>query len=227
MITSYGEKEEKLYEAYGFTIYGKIGHYESCITGESYDAYTTIRIQDETGVDIYSECLGNRFIADSVFKRAADCFLYWISKENPDQFLMERTIDDVLINNRGFFVENMNRRIRHEKEEEERKRIEAEREAKNEELLNLISKKCNEKNLQLIRGHLGTFYIARINSNDEQVKELISHVDKIDFVIEYAKEHPDRELTILYDSNNYEDILSEIERIKPIRRKTKNAKSNE
>lgn len=120
-------KESKIYEAYGFTVYGKINEYEwSIYNYRRENALITIRIIDESGNDIFSMYMGNNCILQCRIDDTMDNFLWWIAEEHPDSYTIEKQVYSSLCSNNCLFNNSIQQRKVKRRREEERKEAEKE-----------------------------------------------------------------------------------------------------
>ena len=87
------EKEKKIYEMFGISVYGKVDRYTWSIYPDKpdEDCLTQIRFE-QNGNDIYSTYLGNNCIFMENFNRTIDNFLWWIVNDMPDGYYIEKQV---------------------------------------------------------------------------------------------------------------------------------------
>ena len=124
LILNNNVEETKIMSAYGLTVYGKINRYIWTISERAEEnALITIRIADAEGNDIFSMQMGNRCIFQCRIDDTMDNFLYWIAKEKPDVYDIEKQVFKSLCASNCLF----NHSIRQKKQAEKRKEEEAQR----------------------------------------------------------------------------------------------------
>lgn len=136
--------EEKMYSAYGLTVYGKINRYVSTISGRQENVVISIRIAN-TEDDILSMNMGNNIIFQNTFNRTIDNFLYWITTENPDQYDIEKQVFESLCRSDCWFNNRIERQKRIDQQKAEDKRRAAERRSAEEKAINIIDEYCTKK----------------------------------------------------------------------------------
>ena len=93
LILNNNVEESKIYSAYGLTVYGKINRYIWTMDNNKEEkVLITIRISDVEGNDIFSMQMGNRCIFQSRIDDTMDNFLYWIAKDQPDAYDIEKQV---------------------------------------------------------------------------------------------------------------------------------------
>lgn len=209
--------EKELYTAYGYAVYGKeevyVWTYDG--SGREEDCYTSLRIEKE-GNNLYNKNFGNNCIFDDIFQKNVDCFLWWIENDKPDTWTIEQKVQKVFINNDCMFSYMIGNRRRKEKqlhEEEKRyQQIEKERQASIDEIMEY----CDKKGFGVAYDGYNNMAIFRINRDAERVKNLLADTKQFNFILDYAKKHPENELTLVYEKDymsDWKDVLSDIKRI--------------
>lgn len=217
LVYSFSEtKEEKLYEAYGMTVYGNVNKYEWSIYPDRPDeeVYTSIRIEKD-GEDIANENLGNRCIFKEVFERTIDNFLWWLDQAKPDPYDVERMILKSLCENNSLF----NYRIESRKQkmlEKYRENEHAEkRKIQMKELFHQLQSICDKKKWLIYRhGDYPYCDCYIFKAKNKLAKEYVSYTiaennyQKIKIFTDFAKEHPDNTDIELIASGYIEDVVN-------------------
>lgn len=199
-------KEKKLYEAYGMTVYGKEMMYNWSIYPDKPNelCITSLQIVKENE-DIFKTELGNNCIFKDNFDRTIDNFLYYVSKDSPDNFDIEQTMFKTLTQTNSLFNERMKqRKNREQKEANERERIrKIEEETQNK--IDYIKKKSNRHKWFVYTDKIldkCVIFKAKRKLGREFLEEHIEKCDEkgmeriVDFVNNYP-ENPDA--SIIFD----------------------------
>lgn len=201
-------EEKKLYYAHGLVVYGKENRYESIFSPEVKSAYITLRISDgqRNLLDLY---LGNRCIFDSVFNRTIDNFLWWIVKDNPNEYDIEKAVYKSLCASDSLFNHLIGNRKRKEQEElNEKARVEAIREEEQRQI-DVIKQYCEKENL-LFKQYYEKCYLIKLHNKD--VRQMIEKADNKQFerLRDFMNEHPDNKDAVIVMNGNIEDIARQI-----------------
>ena len=130
LILNNNVEESKIMSAYGLTVYGKINRYIWTISDRAEEkALITIRIIDAEGNDIFSMNMGNNVILQSRIDDTMDNFLYWIAKDQPDVYDIEKQVFKSLCASNCLFNHSIRQRKQNEKRKEEEIQRIAERQA--------------------------------------------------------------------------------------------------
>lgn len=195
-------EEKKLYKAYGLTVYGKINRYVWTIhNGKEDECIITLRITDNAGNNILDLYLGNNCIMYDTFDRTIDNFLYWIVSENPDAEQIEKQVFESLCKSDCWFNDRIRtRKFNAEREEENRKRIE-EQKQKERAALDKIKEYCRKKDLIFYYDGWTVYLLKTLNNKaEESVKNAIENrrFDNMKSYIQFAEEYPEnRDLRII------------------------------
>lgn len=141
-------EEKKLYKAYGLTVCGKINRYAWTIHNEKEDkCIIALRITDIEGKNIIDINLGNNCIMYDIFDGTIDNFLYWISTENPDKYMIEKQVFRSLCQSDCFFNHRIaSQKFKERQQKEMQKRIK-EKEVQKQATLDKIKEYCQKKDL--------------------------------------------------------------------------------
>ena len=210
LILNNNVEESKIYSAYGLTVYGKINRYVWTLEGgREENALITIRIADAEGNDIFSMQMGNRCIFQCRIDDTLDNFLYWIAKDHPDKYDIEKQIFKSLCASNCLF----NHSIRQRKQKEKRKEEEAQRIAKRQEeekkQIDSIKDYCNRKKLFFYKNYSEVYLLK---AHTEKALNMLTTADKkqMDYIIEFAQKHPDNKDVSIVKHDTMENILNYI-----------------
>lgn len=202
-------KQELLYTAYGFSVYGIVATYQWNYDGSGRieKCLTRIVFMDSDNKELCNKYLGNNIIFMHVFDKNIDNILWHLNREKVDSWQLEHDIiQKVLIDNCCFFSHRIEQRKQKEKQEEENRRLIAEREAIENQKKEEIKQYCNKKKLycKFIYNNL---YVFKIKKDTEKVTELLDNADntRMDSYVDYAKKYPNNELTLVYSGYSYND----------------------
>lgn len=216
-------KQELLYSAYGFSVYGIVATYQWNYdgSGRTEKCLTRIVFTDSDNKELCNRYLGNNIIFMHVFDKNIDNILWHLNREKVDSWQLDHDIiQKVLVENCCFFSHRIEQRKQKEKQEEENKKRNAEREAIENEKKKEIQEYCNKKNLycKFIYSNL---YVFKIKKDVEKVTELLNNADskQMDSYVDYATKYPNNELTFIYSEYCYNDLsydkmLAELKEIK-------------
>lgn len=203
-------QEKQLYNAYGFTVHGKINRYTWTISDrDDEDCLVTIRITDCGGKNLVDLYLGNRCIFMENFNATIDNFLFWIKERKPNKYTIENQVFECLCVTNGLFNHRMeNLKWQHRKEEEEQKRAK-EAEQQKLEMLEKIRSHCKEKDLLLYRD-FERLYIIRVNEKYKRMVYDAITTGNAKQYIEYAIENPENKEIQIVASGSLEGIYKSI-----------------
>lgn len=209
--------EKELYNAYGYTVYGKEAIYRWTYdgSGREEDCYTSLRIERD-GFEIYKCNFGNNCIFDVHFKRDIDNFLWWIENDKPDTCTIEQKVQKVLINNDCMFSYMIGNRRRKEKQKAEEEKRYQKMEEERQATISEVMEYCDKKGFGVAYDGYNSMAIFRINRNVEKVKEFLADTQQFNFILDYAKKHPENELTLVYEKDcksEWKDVLNDIKQI--------------
>ena len=203
-------EEKKLYKAYGLTVYGKINRYVWTIhNGKEDECIITLRIADSDGINILDLYLGNVCIMYDIFDETIDNFLYWISTEKPDSEQMEKQVYESLCKSDCLFNHRIiTRKFNAEREEENRKRIEAQK-RKEQAALEKIKKYCQERDLIFYYDGWTVYLLNTLNNKaEESVKNAIENrrFDNMKSYIQFAEKYPENRDLHIIQSGEIQEI---------------------
>jgi len=195
-------EEEKLYKAYGLTVYGKINRYVWIIHNEKEDeCIIALRIADSAGNNVLDMYLGNVCIMYDTFDRTIDNFLYWISTENPDTEQIKKQVFESLCKSDCWFNHRItNRKFKERQQAETQRKIE-EREEKKQATLDKIKEYCQKKNLIFYYDGWKVYLLeTSCNAATSLVNQAIAEKNHTDMerYIQFAEKYPEnRDLHII------------------------------
>lgn len=203
-------EEKRIYEAYGMIVYGIQDRYTWSIYQDRPDenVYTSLRIEKD-GKNILDIKLGNRCIFEENFNRTIDNFLWWIEKDKPNFYDIERTVFKSLTQADSLFNHLIGNRKRKEQAEiNEKARVEAIREEEQRQI-ELIKQYCTKKNL-LFKQCYEKAYLIKLHNKD--VKQMIENADNKQFegLRDFMNEHPDNTDAVIVMNGDIEDIVRQI-----------------
>lgn len=209
-IITNNTEETRLYEAYGMTVYGTENKYDWTIYPDKPTEiiYTTFRIE-KNGKDIVNVVVGNRCIFEKIFLRSIDNFLWWIDKDNPDLYTIEKAVFRSLCEYNTLF----NYKIENRKsQEQENLQYDVRREAiiaEEERKLKEISEYCRKKKL-VYKKYYEKMYLIKIM--DKGVREMIVDADekKLKWLVEFMHEHPDNTQATIVIEGELDEIIDKI-----------------
>lgn len=212
LIYNKNVQEQKIYEAYGLTVYGKINRYMWTIRdNEEENALITIRIVDNAGNDIFFMNMGNRCIFQSRIDDTLDNFLWWMSEERPEKNTIEETIYRCLCASDSLFNHSiLNKKIRQKREKEEQKRAEKLK-REEEEAIDRIKIYCSKNGFISHFGYGGVYIIKPYTENTREVLEgAKNNRDNMKNYIQFIQEYPNNKDAIIIKSGSMEKILQYI-----------------
>ena len=210
LILNNNVEETKIMSAYGLTLYGKINRYIWTISDRAEEnALITIRIIDAEGNDIFSMNMGNNVILQSRIDDTMDNFLYWIAKDHPDKYDIEKQVFKSLCASNCLFNHSIRQRKQNEKRKEEETQRIAERQAMEEKQIATITDYCNRKGLFFYQDY-SEFYLLKAHT--ETALNMITTADKkqMDYIIDFAQKHPDNKDVAIVKHDTMENILKYI-----------------
>ena len=211
LILNNNVKETKIMSAYGLTVYGKINHYIWTISDRAEEnALITIRIADAEGNDIFSMQMGNRCIFQCRIDDTMDNFLYWIAKDKPDSYDIEKQVFKSLCASNSLFNHSIRQRKQKEKREEEAQRI-AERQAEEKRHIESINNYCNHKGLFFYQDYTECYLLKALT---ETASNMLKTADKkqMHYIIGFAQKYPDNKDISIVKHDTIENILNYIRR---------------
>ena len=210
LILNNNVEESKIMSAYGLTVYGKINRYVWTISDRAEEnALITIRIADAEGNDIFSMQMGNRCIFQSRIDDTMDNFLYWIAKDHPDKYTIEKQVFKSLCQSDSLF----NHLIRQKKDKQrkadaERQRME-EAQKKERASIDSITNYSNENGLIPAFTYEKVYLIKALT---ETVGNVIKTADNkhMEGLLQFIESHPDNTDARIIKSGTMEEILQYI-----------------
>ena len=210
LILNNNVKESKIMTAYGLTVYGKINRYIWTISDRAEEnALITIRIADAEGNDIFSMNMGNNVILQSRIDDTMDNFLYWIAKDQPNAYDIEKQIFKSLCASNCLFNHSIRQRKQNEKRKEEETQRIAERQAMEEKQIAIITDYCKSKGLFFYQDYTEGYLLKALT---ETALNMITTADKkqMDYIIDFAQKHPDNKDVAIVKHDTMENILNYI-----------------
>ena len=210
LILNNNVEESKIYSAYGLTVYGKINRYIWTISDRAEEkALITIRIADAEGNDIFSMNMGNNVILQSRIDDTMDNFLYWIAKDHPDKYDIEKQIFKSLCASNCLFNHSIRQRKQNEKRKEEEAQRIAERKAEEKRHIESIKDYCSRKGLFFYQDYSECYLLK---AHTETALNMITTADKkqMDYIIDFAQKHPDNKDVSIVKHDTMENILNYI-----------------
>ena len=210
LILNNNVEESKIMSAYGLTVYGKINRYIWTISDRAEEkALITIRIADAEGNDIFSMNMGNNVILQSRIDDTMDNFLYWIAKDHPDKYDIEKQIFKSLCASNCLFNHSIRQRKQNEKRKEEEAQRIAERKAMEEKQITTITDYCKSKGLFFYQDYTEGYLLKALT---ETASNMLTTADKkqMDYIIDFAQKHPDNKDVAIVKHDTMENILNYI-----------------
>ena len=210
LILNNNVEESKIYSAYGLTVYGKINRYIWTMDNNKEEkALITIRIIDAEGNDIFSMNMGNNVILQSRIDDTMDNFLYWIAKDQPDTYDIEKQIFKSLCASNCLFNHSIRQRKQNEKRKEEEAQRIAERQAMEEKQIATITDYCKSKGLFFYQDYTECYLLKVLT---ETASNMLKTADKkqMDYIIDFAQKHPDNKDISIVKHDTIENILNYI-----------------
>ena len=210
LILNNNVEESKIYSAYGLTVYGKINRYIWTMDNNKEEkALITIRIIDAEGNDIFSMNMGNNVILQSRIDDTMDNFLYWIAKDQPDTYDIEKQIFKSLCASNCLFNHSIRQRKQNEKRKEEEAQRIAERQAEEKKQIDSIKDYCSSKGLFFYQDYTEVYLLKALT---ETASNMLTTADKkqMDYIIDFAQKHPDNKDVSIVKHDTMENILKYI-----------------
>ena len=210
LILNNNVEESKIMSAYGLTVYGKINRYVWTISDRAEEnALITIRISDVEGNDIFSMQMGNRCIFQSRIDDTMDNFLYWIAKDQPDAYDIEKQVFKSLCASNCLFNHSIRQRKQNEKRKEEEIQRIAERQAMEEKQISTITDYCKSKGLFFYQDYTEGYLLKALT---ETASNMLKTADKkqMDYIIDFAQKHTDNKDISIVKHDTIENILNYI-----------------
>ena len=210
LILNNNIEESKIYSAYGLTVYGKINRYVWTMdNNKEENALITIRISDVEGNDIFSMQMGNRCIFQSRIDDTMDNFLYWIAKDQPDAYDIEKQVFKSLCASNCLFNHSIRQRKQNEKRKEEEIQRIAERQAMEEKQISTITDYCKSKGLFFYQDYTEGYLLKALT---ETAYNMLKTADKkqMDYIIDFVQKHPDNKDVSIVKHDTMENILKYI-----------------
>ena len=210
LILNNNVEETKIMSAYGLTVYGKINRYIWTISDRAEEkALITIRIADAEGNDIFSMNMGNNVILQSRIDDTMDNFLYWIAKDQPDVYDIEKQVFKSLCASNCLFNHSIRQRKQNEKRKEEEIQRIAERQAMEEKQIATITDYCKSKGLFFYQDYTEGYLLKALT---ETASNMLKTADKkqMDYIIDFAQKHTDNKDISIVKHDTIENILNYI-----------------
>ena len=210
LILNNNVEESKIMTAYGLTVYGKINRYVWTISDRAEEnALITIRISDAEGNDIFSMNMGNNVILQSRIDDTMDNFLYWIAKDHPDKYDIEKQVFKSLCASNCLFNHSIRQRKQNEKRKEEEIQRITERQAMEEKQIATITDYCKSKGLFFYQDYTEGYLLKALT---ETASNMLKTADKkqMDYIIDFAQKHPDNKDISIVKHDTMENILNYI-----------------
>ena len=210
LILNNNVEESKVYSAYGLTVYGKINRYIWTISDRAEEkALITIRIADAEGNDIFSMQMGNRCIFQCRIDDTMDNFLYWIAKDHPDKYDIEKQVFKSLCASDCLFNHSIRQKKQAEKRKEEEAQRIAERQAMEEKQVATITDYCKSKGLFFYQDYTEGYLLKALT---ETASNMLKTADKkqMDYIIDFAQKHPDNKDVSIVKHDTIENIINYI-----------------
>ena len=210
LILNNNVEESKIMTAYGLTVYGKINRYIWTLEGNKEEnALITIRIADAEENTIFSMQMGNRYIFQCRIDDTMDNFLYWIAKDHPDKYDIEKQIFKSLCQSDSLF----NHLIRQKKDKQrkadaERQRME-EAQKKERAAVDSINDYSDENGLIPVFTYEKVYLIKALT---ETAGNVIKTADNkhMEGLLQFMESHPDNTDARIIKSGTMEEILQYI-----------------
>ena len=215
LILNNNAPEEKIMQAYGLTVYGKINRYVWILKGnkEENALINIIIVSDADNKLIFSMQMGNRCIFQSRIDDTMDNFLYWIATENPDTYSIEKQVYKSLCQSDSIFNHSIRqKKDRQKKEDAERQRMEEAKE-KERAAVDSIKTYCKEKGLFYYIGYEEVVLIKATNNNDRKMiaeAQRKDDTEKLKMIMDFIRKYPDNNNLKIIKSGTMEEILQYI-----------------
>ena len=210
LILNNNVEESKIMSAYGLTVYGKINRYVWILEGNREEkALITIRIADAEGNNIFDMNMGNNAILQSRIDDTMDNFLYWIAKDHPDKYDIEKQVFKSLCASNCLFNHSIRQRKQNEKRKEEEAQRIAERQAEEKKQIDSIKDYCSRKGLFFYQDYTEGYLLKALT---ETASNMLKTADKkqMDYIIDFAQKHPDNKDVSIVKHDTMENILNYI-----------------
>lgn len=217
IIENREEKQELLYSAYGYNVFGVLAEYKWTYdgSGRTEKCITRIVITDSDNKELCNRYLGNNVIFMNVFNKHIDNILWYLNHEKVDSWELDHhIIQKVLIENVSLLSCKVEQRKQKEKQEAEFNKQIAEREAIENKKKKAIQEYCIKKKLYY-KFFYSNLYVFKINKEVDKVTELLDNANSKQFesFIDYAIKYPQNELTLVYTGSELDRMLSELKSI--------------
>ena len=210
LILNNNVEESKIMTAYGLTAYGKINRYIWTISDRAEEkALITIRIADAEGNNIFDMNMGNNVILQSRIDDTLDNFLYWIAKDQPDVYDIEKQIFKSLCASNCLFNHSIRQRKQKEKRKEEEARRISERQTEEKRHIESIKDYCSHKGLFFYQDYTEGYLLKALT---EMASNMLKTADKkqMEYIIDFAQKHPDNKDVSIVKHDTMENILKYI-----------------
>ena len=210
LILNNNVEESKIMTAYGLTVYGKINRYIWTISDRAEEnALITIRIEDTEGNNIFDMNMGNNVILQSRIDDTLDNFLYWIAKDHPDKYDIEKQVFKSLCASDCLFNHSIRQKKQAEKRKEEEAQWIAERQAEEKKQIDSIKDYCSSKGLFFYQDYTEGYLLKALT---ETASNMLKTADnkQMDYIIDFAQKHPDNKDISIVKHDTIENILNYI-----------------
>lgn len=214
LIYNKDAEEKRIYAAYGYEVFGTENRYEWTYRNDkpSEVCYTTLRILNELGEEIVNERLGNKCIFKDNFDNTIDNLLWWIMKDKPDKYNIDKVIENNLCASGSLFNYRIdNRKTKEEKQIKEKKEI-VKKEEQIKHNMHKIKEFCKDNGYIFAKEEYEK-YVLLLPLNEKAQSLLLNAEENTDLMkqyIEFARKYPDNnDLKIIY-TGKLEEILQYI-----------------
>ena len=153
--------------------------------------------------------MGNNAILQSRIDDTMDNFLYWIAKDQPDAYDIEKQVFKSLCASNCLFNHSIRQRKQNEKRKEEEAQRIAERQAMEEKQVATITDYCKSKGLLFYQDYTEGYLLKALT---ETASNMLKTADKkqMDYIIDFAQKHPDNKDISIVKHDTIENILNYI-----------------
>lgn len=203
-------KEKELYSAYGLKVYGIENWYDWTIypNREREICYISLRICNNNE-EFFNQYLGNLCIMKENFDRTIDNFLYWINKENPSKYDIEKVVFEALTSSNSLFNYRINNIKQKEKKLQREKEMIEQDKKKKEKKCKQIAEYCNANGMVYYEKYDNFVLLKPLNSKAKEIiKVSIIQSDLIENYINFAKTYPDNnDLKVVFEGDIEQMIM--------------------
>ena len=203
-------KEKELYSAYGLTVYGKENRYDSIFSPDVKSVYITLRISNGER-NLVDEHLGNNCIFPNTFNLTIDNFLWWLFKDKPDKYDVEKMISKCLCASDCLFNTRIENRKWKEKQELEAAERQARRKEEDDKKIEEIKQYCNRKKLIFKQNREGIYLIKPKNDLARKAIEN-AKADTLKSYIKFMQQYETNDDAVLVTAGDLEQVYEFIRR---------------